>query len=188
MKSVQDHRAAKGISQRRFAKLAGLSFRSVQFIESGKHDPKISTLQKIASTIGYPPRFVHRHLESLFQQPPDSVAVVSERIAEEGEKSWKIWLFNFADAFRNKKDWRYVEVPPYEKTSPRIKALLASTVENLCDELSLSVPGWCEGIPPLNAPWFVAGIENLKAMALIESPVHFRKRNIFVLGNFLERV
>jgi hypothetical protein len=33
----------------------------------------------------------------------------------------------------------------------------------------------------------VAGRESLKAMALVESPVWFRRRNIFVLGNFLDR-
>ncbi|NCO37375.1 MAG: hypothetical protein COZ06_23865 [Armatimonadetes bacterium CG_4_10_14_3_um_filter_66_18] len=42
-------------------------------------------------------------------------------------------------------------------------------------------------LPPLPEPWFVSGIENLKATALVESPTHFRKRRIFVLGNFLER-
>jgi hypothetical protein len=42
-------------------------------------------------------------------------------------------------------------------------------------------------VEALDSPWFVAGIENLKASALVESPVRFRKRNIFVLANFLER-
>ena len=40
----------------------------------------------------------------------------------------------------------------------------------------------------LDKPWFVSGFENLKSTALIESPLNFRKRNIFVLGNFLTRV
>jgi hypothetical protein len=31
-------------------------------------------------------------------------------------------------------------------------------------------------------------VESLKATALVESPAPFRKRNIFVLGNFLSRV
>jgi hypothetical protein len=39
----------------------------------------------------------------------------------------------------------------------------------------------------LPAPWFVAGVENLKASALVESPVQFRRNNVFVLGNFLAR-
>ena len=45
----------------------------------------------------------------------------------------------------------------------------------------------CAGVGALATPWFVAGVENLKALALVESPTHFRKRNIFVLGNFLSR-
>lgn len=39
----------------------------------------------------------------------------------------------------------------------------------------------------LPEPWFVAGVENLKATALVESPLPFRRNNIFVLGNFLSR-
>ncbi len=69
-----------------------------------------------------------------------------------------------------------------------MRALLASTVEMLCDEARLEPPEWCAAVPALPEPWFVAGMEGLKVLALAESPVHFRKRNIFVLGNFLSRV
>ena len=34
----------------------------------------------------------------------------------------------------------------------------------------------------------VPGYENLKASALVESPVPFRSRNVFVFANFLDRV
>lgn len=167
--------------------MARVSFRSVQLIESGQHDPQISTLQKIAAALGYPPRFFMRHLKSLLERPVDSVAVISERIAVEGEEAWKIYLFNFVDAFRHLREGRLHEEPPDRDLSPKIRALLASTVETLCDETGLAPPEWCEAIPTLPDPWFVSGMENLKAMALLESPVHFRKRNVFVLGNFLER-
>jgi hypothetical protein len=39
----------------------------------------------------------------------------------------------------------------------------------------------------LSEPWFVSGMENLKASALLESPLPFRRNNVFVLGNFLSR-
>ena len=44
--------------------------------------------------------------------------------------------------------------------------------------------------PPLflEKPWFPGDIENLKAMSIKESPKEFRRNNIFVLKNFLERV
>ena len=40
---------------------------------------------------------------------------------------------------------------------------------------------------PAKPPWFVSGMENLKAIALAESPLRFRIRKIFVLSNFLSR-
>lgn len=39
-------------------------------------------------------------------------------------------------------------------------------------------------VPGLKDPWFVTGIENLKAIAIVESPVFFRRRKIFTLQNF----
>jgi hypothetical protein len=95
---------------------------------------------------------------------------------------------NFVDAFRQSPDAGLVRSTPTNGLDPRLSALLTSTVEFLCMERDLSIPEWCAGIEPLKKPWFVSGIENLKASALLESPVHFRKRNIFVMSSFLDRV
>jgi hypothetical protein len=67
-------------------------------------------------------------------------------------------------------------------------ALVAATVESLCDELGLDTPEWLEQIPESKEPWFVSGIERLKAIAIVQSPLRFRMRKIFVLENFLSRV
>jgi hypothetical protein len=67
-------------------------------------------------------------------------------------------------------------------------ALLASTAEALCDELGLAPPSWLSEIPACVEPYFVAGLENLKAITIVESPLRFRIRKIFVLENFLSRV
>lgn len=187
MKALKHTREQRGLSQRRLGKLARISYKSIQLLESGKHDPRVSTLQSVARALGYPPDTVQHRLESLFTLPSDSVAVISERIAMVSEDAWKTWLFNFVDAFRRTKDPRYVEVPPVSEVSDRMRALLASTVETLCEELGIPTPWWCLGVTCLPIPWFVSGVENLKVSALIESPIHFRKRNIFVLGNFLDR-
>jgi hypothetical protein len=37
-------------------------------------------------------------------------------------------------------------------------------------------------------PWFMSGMENLKAISLIESLFPFRLRKLFALENFLVRV
>lgn len=187
MKSLIENRNKIGVSQRAMASLSGLSFRTIQLLESGVHDPKISTLKNIAKALGYPPDIIGHHLDIIFNEPADSILIISERILEEGEDSWKIWLFNFVDAFRQHKEISYIRNPPTQGLPPKIVALLSSTVETLCDELSIAKPTWCGSVSMLATPWFVSGVENLKATAIAESPIHFRKRNIFVLENFLSR-
>ncbi|MBC8044440.1 MAG: hypothetical protein IAF08_13460 [Rhizobacter sp.] len=68
-----------------------------------------------------------------------------------------------------------------------IDALLAATVESLCLEVNLAVPVWVKAVPPCRYPYFVSGVESIKAITLVESPVSFRRRNVFVLKNFLSR-
>ncbi|MBI2069349.1 MAG: helix-turn-helix transcriptional regulator [Elusimicrobia bacterium] len=187
MQGIKTAREQRHISQRRLAKLAGVSFRSVQLLESKKHNPTLVTLKRVAKTLGYCHQAVDERLESIFAAPSDSIVAISQQIAQEGEGSWKLWFFNFVDAFRRDRHQTYVESPPVERTPQRIKALLASGSETLCDEIGLTAPWWCAGVGPLNEPWFVSGLDSLKPSVLIESPVHFRKRNIFVLKNFLKR-
>lgn len=102
-------------------------------------------------------------------------------------KHWALFLMGFVDDFRHYRDTRSIAEPlPY--TDPRLDPLLASTAESLCDELGLEAPDWLAQVPACPTPWFVAGVENLKAIALAESPLRFRIRKIFVLKNFLSRV
>jgi len=179
-------REDRGISQRNLALLAGVSYRTLQLAESGQWDPKISTLQSIVSALGYAPDFVERHLRDLAAENPDSIRCVTDRIAQD-EASWKVWLFNFVDRFNAEPQKELIDTPPCPAASERIRALAASTVEALCRKQGWTPPDWCLGIPALREPWFPSETESLKASALIESPVDFRRRNIFVLGNFLER-
>lgn len=69
----------------------------------------------------------------------------------------------------------------------RERALLNATACALASELGEAPPWWAMHPLVLPEPWFVAGVENLKATALVESPLAFRRNNIFVLGNFLAR-
>ena len=101
-------------------------------------------------------------------------------------QNWAIFLMDFVDDFRYHKNLAAIE-DPIQPTDSRMDALLASTAEYLCDELSLETPDWLATVPACQTPWFVAGMENLKAIALAESPLRFRIRKIFVLENFLSR-
>lgn len=100
---------------------------------------------------------------------------------------WFIPFMEFVDEFR--RDTNHdVLLPPLTPDNERFDALIASTIEYLCNEGKTEPPQWVYTIPGCRNPWFVSGMENLKAITIVESPVWFRTRKIFVLENFLSRV
>jgi hypothetical protein len=103
------------------------------------------------------------------------------------EKNWRIHLMDFVDDFRRSKSDQAMAEPFYSQDG-NLDALLASTAEHLCQEQGMVPPRWLSSIPACKEPWFVAGMDGLRAIAVVESPAHFRVRKIFVLENFLSRV
>jgi len=137
----------------------------------------------------------HRHyrrplplfIEELFEQmyKPAPITKVKKKMLADFD-NWQIPFFDFVDDFRYCKDLSILLSKPFETDSPLVDALLASTVEYLCDELHMEPPQWILDVPALKEPWFVGGGgEKLQALAVIECPVFFRKRLIFVLDNFI---
>lgn len=100
---------------------------------------------------------------------------------------WKIHFYDFVDDFRFHKKSEAVS-EPFVFDNDKFDALLASTVEVLCKELNLETPRWTKSVASCDEPFFVAGFENLKATAIVESPALFRIRKIFVTSSFLQRV
>lgn len=188
MKSIAKLRVSLSLSQRALASKAGIAYKSLQLIEGGNHNTKLSTLQKISEALRFPKYLFKNHVAKFFALPPDSIAIISRQIVHSKSHEWKIPLFNFVDQFRKTKNKKLITAPPSEDLPPQMLALLACVIESLCLEAEIHVPWWCGGIPALESPYFVAEIENLKALSIMESPPYFRKRNIFVLNNFLERV
>jgi hypothetical protein len=78
---------------------------------------------------------------------------------------------------------------PFETNDHRdMNAYLAAVVETLCREQNMTPPRWTESPDRfLHTPWFAGGLESLKAILLVESPVPFRRRNLFVSANALAR-
>jgi transcriptional regulator with XRE-family HTH domain len=188
MKTIKLARQRKRISQRNLAERAAISFKGLQLIEQQDHDIKVSTLRKIANALGLPGWGIDFYLSGFMIMDPDSIEATSLRILEEGADAWPIHLMNFVDAFQRNQDQTMIHAAPVAALDQRIRCLMTSTVEHLCMESNTKRPSWTAGIGRLENPWFVSGMENLKAMALMESPAAFRKRNIFVLADFLQRV
>ncbi len=115
-----------------------------------------------------------------------TIKETKEKISAD-ERWWKIYFYDFVDDFRFHQNLEAVR-EPFAFDDNKFDALLASTVEALCQELNLKTPAWTERVPACDEPFFVAGFENLKATALVESPLLFRIRKIFVTASFLQRV
>ena len=81
-----------------------------------------------------------------------------------------------------------VSEPPVPTGQPETDAYLAALAESLCREFGMCPPAWTEEPSYyLKRPWFAGGLESLKAILLAESPVAFRRRNLFVSANALSR-
>jgi hypothetical protein len=106
---------------------------------------------------------------------------------EKDSEHWEIHFGNFLDDFRRHRRLQAIS-QPFELNNSKIDALLASTAEALCDETGLEPPSWLAQVPECREPWFVGDVESLKAISIVESPLRFRIRKIFVLENFLNRV
>ena len=67
-------------------------------------------------------------------------------------------------------------------------AYLAAVAEHLAECWRLRCPDWVQGERRfLQRPFFAGGLENLKATLLVESPVAFRRRMLFVGRDVLDR-
>lgn len=92
--------------------------------------------------------------------------------------------FNASDTDTRKK---MVAEPPESIMSENITAYLAAVVEHLCHKNGMTPPVWVQGREYfLRRPCFYGG-ERLKAVLISESPVAFRRRNIFVSANATDR-
>ena len=187
MELIRTIRGHRGLSQRALAQRAGLSFRGVQLLESPDHDARVSSLEHVARAFGLPRSGVRRAVSRMLLEPPGSLFCASIRILEDGERSWRGHLMDSVDAVRRSRSAAELETPLAAELPARLRALLAGVAETLAAECGAGAPHWTSGVGPLDRPWFVSGYENLKASALVESPVPFRSRNVFVLANFLER-
>lgn len=114
-------------------------------------------------------------------------ATETQQRMDKNPKWWKIPLYDFVDDFRYHKN-PAAFVDPFPLSDERRDAVLASVIETLCDEMDIAIPDWLSGVPACKDPYFMSEMENLKAFSLVETPVHFRIRKVFVTENVLDRV
>lgn len=72
---------------------------------------------------------------------------------------------------------------------PRVDATIAGMAEHLARRDGWTAPGWVADPARETAQWwFVTDLEGMHPMALVESPLSFRKRGVFITRDALVRV
>jgi hypothetical protein len=105
--------------------------------------------------------------------------------------TWGYALAEFVDAFRraDATERRALAGRASRRGSSALeRAYWAAAVESVCSEARMRPPAWVNAPSRfLREPYFAGGLESLKAILIAESPVPFRRRNLFVSENALSR-
>ena len=178
-------RARESLSEREVVGTVSLSRGALRSLEAPERSNfTVGVIHQLAS-------FFNRDVEVIVSardtHPECSTVALAYKIERDGFDSWKMHLFDFVDEFRRTLDGRLFNLPPPAFLDKRLLALLSSTVRALCDEAKITPPPWAMRRQFLPSPWFVSGVNALKAAAILESPLPFRVNNIFVQANFLSR-
>jgi hypothetical protein len=178
-------RGRGGFSERQLAKEVGISRAGLRSLMTWDQNIQIGSMVKVMNHF-------EREINILATcdrtNSDCSTVAVAYKVMNDGPNSWKLHFMDLVDEFRRTLDSQLFLLEPPNKLPKKLKALLASIVLQLCEEVGINAPSWSQKVMFLEKPWFVSGVESLKALALLESPLAFRRNNIFVLSNFLERV
>ena len=113
-------------------------------------------------------------------RPSTLVDVALRTLSKQG--AFDANLREFLDEFYSKKEKRSGMIAEPPPSIDEIKdAYLGAAAEHLAIHWKLDRPRWINDPSRfLRRPYFAGGLENLKAILLVESPAAFRRRMIFV--------
>lgn len=72
--------------------------------------------------------------------------------------------------------------------SPYLQNYAAAMVELAAHQKGVAAPGWVREVAPLDEPHFATALAGLRLHLLRESPVPFKRRNIFIDSSLGDRV
>ncbi len=71
---------------------------------------------------------------------------------------------------------------------PFLRNYVAAMVEQTASSAGVDPPGWVTDVTPLDEPYFATPLPGLRAHLLKESPVPFKRRNLFVDSTVGDRI
>jgi transcriptional regulator with XRE-family HTH domain len=205
--AFRSRRIARGLSLARAAAEAGVSPRTVSYFEAGEHDISLENARRLLAVVGLDLRTaeaVHETLPVVADEParakakpkargrtharPASLSQAARRGRAEGRRDAMIREFcdEFYKATTAARRRMLASAPPLQ--GDEADAYYAAIAEHLSLQNGLPVPAWALAEQRfLRKPFFPAGLQSLKSTLLVESPVAFRRRMVFVGANPLSR-
>lgn len=187
-------RRQAGLSQLALAERAGMSQSMVSAYENGRRQPTTPTLARLLAAAGTRLQLVAQ--PAAIRTGAEPIAVVARRIARalstgDAAGAWR-QLVGFTDDFRSSapggRGW-LVQEPPALLEQSNYNAAIAGLVEYLCAQRRMPVPAWTSEEDRFVQPWwFPAGLPALRARALRDSPISFKRHGVFVTAEAFDRV
>jgi hypothetical protein len=171
------NRKIKKIGILAVSRASGLNKSTISRYASRQREYSFANFQKIESSI--------KTLEAEMIRGRTSAREASQRVVL-GE-DWRIAYFDFVDSFLATQSELLCESKPVDGLDLKHLALLCSIVMQLCEEAKVSPPGWAKLSLELDRPWFLSKFIGLRAISLVESPIFFKRNNIYVGADFLKR-
>ncbi len=159
------------------AEQAGLNKSTISRYVHGQRDYSLENFEKVTAAV--------KIIESRSLKGLTSAREATERVAA-GE-NWQISYFDFVDSFLFAKNHLLVSQRPVDGLDLKSLALICSMVMQLCEENKVQSPEWAMLSLELDEPWFISKFKSLRAICLVQSPLFFKRNNIFVGDDFLKR-
>lgn len=159
------------------ANVAGINKSTISRYVNGAREYSLENFQKVTEAV----KFIER--ERL--RGRTSAREATQRVAL-GE-DWQIAYFDFVDSFLATKSDLLLEARPADGLDIRSLALICAIVMQLCEENKIQPPEWAKLSLELEEPWFVSKFKSMRAISLVDSPIYFKRNNIFVGDDFLKR-
>jgi transcriptional regulator with XRE-family HTH domain len=176
---VASVRREAGLSLRELARLSGVSFTTINRIESGSVDPSFGMVQRILAATGRSLQIV----DEPSKPPPPSIANLSDAVATSGSGERPDWtrLRAFLDYLARYPDQVAAAITVQPHTNSRLmRALLAGIAEKLADDHGIARPGWTWTAPRLRPEWSMPGTPRMQAAERAHTPSQLLDRGVIV--------
>jgi transcriptional regulator with XRE-family HTH domain len=176
---VAEARRDAGLSLRELARLAGVSFTTINRIEAGETDPTVGMLRRILAAS-------RRSLiirSDPVQQPSLSIADLADAVTATAAGERPDWtrLRAFLDHLALHPEEIPDAITPKPHTESRLtKALLAGIAEKLADDHGLARPGWTWTAPKIRPVWAMPGTPRMRAEQRAHAPHQLLDRGLAI--------